>query len=217
MIHRLEDKLYSEQHHQFPVIDFEKNDLLTGLEWLDILHKAIVNKTPLLLQYQSFKARTAGDFVFYPYLLKEYRNRWFLLGMKHKTNELLTLALDRIVDVTPQPEKPFKELPGFHPQEYFKSIVGVTRNAGHRPVRVVFDASHSQAPYIKTKPIHHSQQVLEEGRGFTRFSLELILNYELERELMGFGEGVKVISPASLVTRIKKRIEMMRRQYQNDI
>src|SRR4249919_1413070 len=68
MVNKLEDKVYSEQHQQAPVIDFEKNELLTGIEWLDILYKSIVSKTTLLLTYQSFKARQASDIIFYPYL-----------------------------------------------------------------------------------------------------------------------------------------------------
>src|ERR1700761_2500511 len=42
MVNKLEDKIYSEQHQQPSVIDFEKNDLLTGIQWLDVLHKAII-------------------------------------------------------------------------------------------------------------------------------------------------------------------------------
>lgn len=84
MISKLEDKIYSEQHQQASVIDFEKNEQLTGLEWLDQLYKHIIENTTISISYQSFKARQPGDIVFYPYLLKEYRNRWFLLGMQKK-------------------------------------------------------------------------------------------------------------------------------------
>jgi len=104
MINKLEDKIYSEQHRQAPVIDFEKNELLTGLEWLDQLYKSIIEKSTLNITYQSFKARQAGELIFYPYLLKEYRNRWFVLGMHKKDKQLLTLALDRIQNIEPLPQ-----------------------------------------------------------------------------------------------------------------
>jgi len=87
MVNKLEDKIYSEQYQQPSVIDFEKNDLLTGIEWLDILHKFIINQTTIQITYQSFKARQAAKIIFYPYLLKEYRNRWFILGMKNKAKK----------------------------------------------------------------------------------------------------------------------------------
>ena len=96
MVNKLEDKIYSEKLQRPPVIDFEKNELLTGIEWLDTLYKAIVAECTVQLSYQSFKAREASEIIFYPYLLKEYRNRWFILGMKKQAKEICTFALDRI-------------------------------------------------------------------------------------------------------------------------
>jgi len=96
MVNKLEDKIYSEQQHRPPVIDFEKNELLTGIQWLDVLYKAIVSQTTVQLSYQSFKARQANDVIFYPYLLKEYRNRWFVLGMKKQGKEIITFALEMV-------------------------------------------------------------------------------------------------------------------------
>lgn len=213
MINKLEDKIYSEQHHQSPVIDFEKNELLTGLEWLDLLYKSIIEKTTLVITYQSFKARQAGELVFYPYLLKEYRNRWFLLGMHKKDKQLLTLALDRIQQVEPLQNERFKEQKDFDGQDYFKDIIGVSRNTGVVPAKVVFLADHHQAPYIKTKPLHPSQQILETSKEGVLFRITVIPNLEMERELLGFGEGLKVLTPSSLVKRLKKRTERMFRVY----
>jgi len=119
MVNKLEDKIYSEQNHEAPVIDFEKNELLTGIEWLDKLYKFIIAKQTLLLRYQSFKARQAADIIFYPYLLKEYRNRWFILGMLKTGKEICTFALDRIQAITALPHEPFCLLKSFDPQTYF--------------------------------------------------------------------------------------------------
>jgi predicted DNA-binding transcriptional regulator YafY len=214
MVNKLEDKIYSEQHQQAPVIDFEKNDLLTGIEWLDVLHKAIVNKTTLLLTYQSFKARTANDIIFYPYLLKEYRNRWFVLGMKKQGKEILTLALDRIQQIASLEKEHFTLHKNFEPHTYFAHIIGVTRNAAEKPTTILFWASAYHAPYIKTKPIHASQKIVEEVKGGTHFSIELIPNFELERELIGFGDGIKILSPNNIVRQMKRKIRLMQALYE---
>lgn len=216
MINRLEDKIHSEQHHSAAVIDFEKNELLTGMEWLDILYKAIISQTTVQLGYQSFKARSASDIIFYPYLLKEYRNRWFVLGMRKTGKEIITFALDRIRALTSLPEEPFREQKNFDPHYYFHPIVGVTRNIGEAPVEVLFRANPYHAPYIRTKPIHHSQKVVEDTGNGTCFSIEVIPNFELERELIGFGEGVQVLSPPRLVRSIRKRIRLMNELYRTD-
>ncbi|MGC4100435.1 helix-turn-helix transcriptional regulator [Ferruginibacter sp.] len=214
MVNRLEDKIHSEQYRQAPVIDFEKNELLTGIQWLDILYKAIVNKTTLLLSYQSFKARAANDVVFYPYLLKEYRNRWFILGMKKQGKEIITFALDRIQNINLLDKELFIQHKHFDPHTYFDNIIGVTRNYAESPTTVVFWASQYHAPYIKTKPLHPSQKIVEEVKGGTHFSIEVIPNFEMERELIGFGEGIKVLSPNNIVRQIKRKVRLMHELYE---
>jgi predicted DNA-binding transcriptional regulator YafY len=214
MVNKLEDKIYSEQHQQAPVIDFEKNELLTGIQWLDVLYKAIVNKNTLLLTYQSFKARQASDIIFYPYLLKEYRNRWFVLGMKKQGKEIITFALDRIQHIAPQNKELFIQHKNFDAHTYFSHIIGVTRNYAEKPTTIVFWASSYHAPYIKTKPIHASQKIVEEVRGGTHFSIEVIPNFELERELIGFGEGIKILSPNNIMRQIKRKIRLMKELYE---
>jgi len=213
MINRLEDKIHSEQSHSPSVIDFEKNELLTGIQWLDILYKAIVASTTVRLTYQSFKAHAASDLVFYPYLLKEYRNRWFVLGMIKTGRDIITFALDRIQQIALLPEEVFRRQKDFDPHIYFRPIVGVTRNTGEAPVQVIFWANHYHAPYIRTKPIHHTQKVIDQVPTGVHFSIEVIPNFELERELMGFGEGLKVLSPARLVRSIQKRVRLMHELY----
>jgi predicted DNA-binding transcriptional regulator YafY len=213
MVNKLEDKVYSEQNQQPSVIDFEKNELLTGIEWLDVLYKAIVAETAIQLTYQSFKARNANEIIFYPYLLKEYRNRWFILGMKKQGKEIVTLALDRIQNIAPFINEPFRRHNQFDPQTYFSDIVGVTRNTGDTPTDITFWTNHHQAPYIKTKPIHPSQQIIEERKDGVVFSITVVPNFELERELIGFGEGLKILSPNSLVRRIKRKVSLMNELY----
>lgn len=213
MVNKLEDKIYSEQYQQPSVIDFEKNELLTGIEWLDVIYKAIVSQTTVQLTYQSFKARQANDIIFYPYLLKEYRNRWFILGMKKQGKEIGTFALDRIQNILLLPGEIFRRHKQFDPQTWFSNIVGVTRNAADTPTRITFLADHYQAPYIKTKPIHPSQQIVEVAKEGVTFSIDVIPNFELERELMGFGEGLKILSPNDLVRSIKRKVRLMYETY----
>jgi predicted DNA-binding transcriptional regulator YafY len=215
MVNRLEDKIYSEKFQQASVIDFEKNELLAGIDWLDPLYKAINDSTTLQLSYQSFKARSASDLVLYPYLLKEYRNRWFILGMTKNGKEIITLALDRIKHIKTLANEPFQQNVRFDPHTYFSDIVGVTRNMADHPTVIEFLAFRNQAPYIQTKPIHPSQRVVEQRKEGTIFSISVIPNFELDREFIGFGEGLKIISPSSYARRIRKKIQLMYDLYQD--
>lgn len=216
MVQRLENKIYSAKTKQEPVIDFEKNDNLKGLEHIERLYQAIINKEVVELCYKSFKARSAGDFLFHPYYLKEYRNRWFVLGVKKKGAPVLTLALDRIVTIKESTAK-YVNTKDFNPHAFFEHVIGVTVSQNSPPEKVVFFADNETAPYILTKPWHHSQQIVETTSAGTTFSIMVQMNFELEREILGFGDRIKIISPERLKRRIKEQFENALDLYQYEL
>ncbi len=187
--------------------------MLSGIQWLDILYKHIVARTTIQLTYQSFKAKQASDIIFYPYLLKEYRNRWFILGMTKKGKIICTYALDRIQNIVALNNEVFLEHKTFDPHTYFNDIIGVTRNTADTPTHIEFLADNLQAPYIKTKPIHASQKIIEGRNDGIVFSIDVIPNFELERELIGYGEGLKILSPNSFMRRIRRKVRLMYEVY----
>lgn len=215
MVQRLENKIYSAKTNQEPVIDFEKNDNLKGLEYIEPLYQAIIEKRALDIEYQSFKARSSNSFQFHPYYLKEYRNRWFVIGVKNRVNGILNLALDRILGVAPSTIKylPRKD---FNLATHLNDVIGVTANPNEKPQTVLLLADRETAPYIITKPIHHSQAIVETSSTGTLFSLNVQLNFELEREILGFGDRIKVIAPAVLKRRIKQVLTHALDQYHNE-
>lgn len=212
MVTRLEDKLYKQQNKGKSYIDFEKNDLLKGLKHIDPLHKCVINKKTIEVIYQSFKAKQAQTIVFYPYLLKEYRNRWFLLGANRKGKAIMILALDRIESFKELGEK--YHIAEFELNSYFNDVIGVSKMPSQKPQMIVMKIVKEHAPYILTKPLHPSQKVLKEEEDGTIFSIEVIWNFELEREILGFGEQLKVLSPRRLSGKIQARMKNTLARYQ---
>ncbi|MEO1052395.1 MAG: WYL domain-containing protein [Bacteroidota bacterium] len=205
MVQKLEDHVYSQKTNQRPVIDFEKNEDLKGLEFLDELYQSIIRKRAIQLTYQSFKARQPDTFNFHPYLLKEYRNRWFVLGIKKKKTPLLNLALDRIVDIE-KSEVFYIENKEFDAKEHFKDAIGVSVSPTLPAEKVLLYITRKHAPYVLTKPFHPSQELVEKDNYGITISLELQHNFELEKEILGLGDGVKVIGPERLKRSIKERL-----------
>ncbi len=205
MVTRLEDKLYKQQHKGKSYIDFEKNELLKGLAHIDLLHKAIINKKTLEITYQSFKARAPQAIIFYPYLLKEYRNRWFLLGTNRKGSNTMILALDRIESFKEEDSIKYQK-PAFDVNTFFNDVIGVSKMLNQKSYLVVMKIVREHAPYIMTKPIHPSQQILSEEPDGIIFSINVIWNFELEREIFGFGEHLKILSPRRLASKIQSRM-----------
>lgn len=207
MVTKLEDKIYVQKTKSSPVVDFEKNENLKGLEFIEGIRKAIVSKTTLSVTYQSFKARQPGTFHFSPYLLKEYRNRWFVLGQSHQRNApLLTLALDRLQFLEEDKNEVFTENEKIDLTTYYSDTIGVTKTPGQPDCEVVFRMKHDYAPYLITKPLHATQKVLSEDSLGKVFSIRVILNFELERELLGFGSGIQILGPRILRKRILEQL-----------
>jgi len=67
---------------------------------------------------------------------------------------------------------------------------------------------------IVTKPLHVSQTVLKDADGQLIIQIEVVLNFELEREILGFGEKIKVLAPRQLVKRVSERLNWAGLQYQ---
>jgi predicted DNA-binding transcriptional regulator YafY len=215
MVSKLEDKIYAQKTQGHAVIDFEKNDNLKGLEWIEVIRKAIVARKTICIRYQSFKAREASTFCFSAYLLKEYRNRWFVLGKSHgRHSPVQNLALDRIQSVEETGEEEYRPNTTINLETYYSDVIGVTKSPGQRDVEVVFWIDNDNAPYIITKPIHHTQKLLKEEADGKIFSIRVIPNFELERELLGFGAKIKVLGPRILVRQIKEQLRKTMSYYE---
>ena len=205
MVQKLEDHVHTQKTQEKPLIDFEKNENLKGLKFLDVLYQFILNKQAIEITYQSFKARQENTFTYYPYLLKEFRNRWFIIGKRRKNEGLMNLALDRIIAIE-KSEKPFVYDPEFNSETYYKDAIGVSVSPQLETEHVLLYINHKQAPYVLTKPFHHSQKEVGRDNYGVTISLDVQLNFELEKEILGLGEGIKVIAPERLKRQIKERL-----------
>ena len=205
IIQRLEDKVYTEKTDRAAIIHLEKNEKLKGLEHLDTLYQAILKQMVLRLTYKSFKARDASIITLHPFILKEYNNRWFIVGKPSGDRPVITLALDRIVSIDYDTSIPYTD-EEFDGDAYYKDIVGVSI-ANSRPVRVQFWVDRYNAPYVLTKPFHSSQRFIKYTEdGGSIFNIYVQINFELERLFLGFGDSIEIIKPERLRNRIEDKL-----------
>lgn len=203
VIQRLEDKIYTEKTHQPSIIHLDKNEHLKGLEHLDTLYQAILKKIVLKVTYRSFTARSSSVLPFHAFILKEFNNRWFVIGRKEGEERILTLALDRIISITYDLSIPYEQK-DFDAATYYRNTYGVTVMTDKQLACVELKIDRANAPYVLTKPFHHSQKLLERLEdGSIRISIEVHLNYELERLILGFGKSIEVLQPGTLRRRIR--------------
>lgn len=210
---RMQDKIRSNESNR-QVVFIETNARLKGLEFLSSLYDFIIKKQAIEVIYQSFKARRPTCIFISPYLLKEYRNRWFLIGFNHKKRSVQTIALDRIFKVVRSSRTPYQENEFFEPEKYLGEIVGVTREISSQPQLITIRVDADQAPYLITKPLHESQQLLrQDSDGSIVITLTVIPNHELERAILGYGCHIEVISPIEIRRNIAHHVRKASKYY----
>ena len=94
-------------------------------------------------------------------------------------------------------------------------MLGVTKHAGLKKSKIRFTAFREQADYILTKPLHSSQKQVCPRRtdGSMDFEIEVVINYELIKRLLSFGDAIKVLSPDFLIKELVNIYENCLRLY----
>lgn len=193
------------------VIAFDTNEDVVGLEFLSPLFEAIVSKQPQRIRYQPY-GKDAYESIVHPYFIKQYNNRWFLLGYtQNGTFEGLTnMAFDRIKSIRPAGVS-FVENKDYDMEEYFEDVIGVTRNQDDKIQTVLLRVDSKRMPYIITKPLHSSQRNHRAKDGI--IELKLVPNKELYQLLLSFGPDVEVLEPAEVRQKMAEFAEKMVEKY----
>lgn len=216
LVHQFEglvDKLgmvVDQDHQRETIMSFETAPYQKGIEHLNTLVHAILDKQPLRLTYQKFNAEP-DIHTFHPYFLKEYKNRWYVRGYSETIHFYPTLGLDRIEKIEPA-SVTFKENKKPNPDAYFNHTIGITLGKGD-PQEVRLHFTPLQANYIKTQYLHHTQETVQDDKDGLLITLQLIPNYELLQVLLSFGPEVEVLKPLKLREQMIEMIGKMVRKY----
>lgn len=206
------------------IISFSNNPYLKNSNLLGTLFDYISNEVVIRLSYHTFSDATIRSIDFHPYLLKQYNDRWFLLGSADSTKHILNFALDRIDYVEPLKDKKYERSP-YDLSQLFENIIGVTYYEDQPIEHLLCWVSDISKDYVITKPIHKSILFIqgeEEQKLRSKypqlssgcfFSIDCIRNYELIRELSSFGKELLVLSGGDVQEAIKNNINEMIERY----
>jgi predicted DNA-binding transcriptional regulator YafY len=211
IISKLDNRIETNSNNT--VIEFENNNLLQGLEYIKPIFEAITSKSALKISYQSFNSKMQSDIIFSPYLLKEYRNRWFVFGKNSEYNTISVLGLDRIKKNGNSIEL-YDDTLNFNSEKYFLNLIGVSIPKEAEVQTIEIKVKAELVPYIITKPIHKNQEVVKKyANGDVLIRVNLILNYELKSLILSYGSGMIVKKPLLIKEEILKEIEIIRNNY----
>jgi predicted DNA-binding transcriptional regulator YafY len=192
-------------------IHFEKRRP-KGTENLYGLLHAIKNRFQIKFFYQKFGNELGEIRIGEPYALKEFKNRWYVIVKDHKDERIKTYALDRLteLDIT---NKTFNYPKGYDILASFKYCFGIIGADDRQKEEVILSFERHQGKYIKSLPLHESQQVLKDNEDELQVKLELCITFDFIMELLSYGESVKVLKPKSLIKEIKTAYQNALKQY----
>lgn len=166
--------------------------------------EAIKSERAIRFTYHPFsRSRPTKGIVLEPYLLKLFRQRWYVAGRNVGEGKLKTYALDRITEPELTGDN-FTMPPDFDPNEYFRYSFGIVVDSSE-PRRVILRTDSRQAKYLRALPLHPSQQEMIHD-DFSIFTYNLLLTPDFLRELMSLGPDVTVLAPPELRTMLAARL-----------
>ena len=177
---------------------------------LPILLEALKEQRLVSFDYKPFwKEASTHYFNFQPHALKMFERRWYLIGRYHKTHR--TFALDRMIQVELQ-EETFRRDPRFDSGKMFSGAYGIiVEDIPVESIRLKVDSY--QANFLRSLPLHPSQQELKRTDDYSIFSLRVRPTFDFKQKILSFGSTVEVLKPESLREEMKADITAMLKRY----
>lgn len=194
------------------MIGFEQNPYLRGLNLLPDIIDAATSHQAVRITYRNYKnCNEEYTVVVHPWYIKQYNNRWFLMAYDAEADRISNYALDRIQNFNVEEDVayiPNKEVDFEH---YFDDVFGVTIPPSDvEKIRVLLQFSKKQYPYIVSKPLHHSQEIVDADNRI--LAVEVRPTYEFTQLILSFGFDVQVLEPEPFKQEI---LANLRRNLQN--
>lgn len=185
-------------------LQLERNEQFAGAEWLPLLWEALRSQRVISFDYAAYTGSASPTLLrtIEPGLLFEYRNRWYLDGWDTGKDANRTFGLDRMTHLRLTDQPVSTDRTAIY-KNLRRHVIGVTAPDGAEPERVVLRFNALQSSYVRSLPLHASQRELPKTGEFELF---VVLNPELEKELLSFGEAVEVLEPKPLREQMAARV-----------
>jgi predicted DNA-binding transcriptional regulator YafY len=196
-----------------PFVHLEKRKP-QGTENLYGLLHAIKNNFQIMFDYQKFWEEESHQRLVEPYALKEFKSRWYIIAKDNKDTTVKSFALDRLTHLEISNRK-FDFPKNYNIEENYRYCFGIISPNDEEPQDIILSFDPYQGKYIKTLPLHETQQVIIDNENELQVKLKLCVTHDLLMELLSFSDNVKVLQPKSLAEEIRLAHQKAFKQYAN--
>ncbi len=202
-------KILATYKEEFPDSDTKRKIILSdyvegakGYENFNTLFKACKNQYPISFSHYSYNNREFKAIIVHPILLKEFENRWYLVGYSESHQSIRTFGLDRMYEPVLLKKK-YINCDAKEIESYCNDIYGVYPIENQPKQKVTFLTSFNITNYFEAYPIHFSQKAKKNECGSCNFTIDLVPSMELIRLFRSYGNNLKVINPQWLSEQTK--------------
>ena len=188
-------------------------EIPSGQEYLYDIIEAMKHSQIINMTYQSYWRVKSNNFNVEPYCVKLFKQRWYLVARSIYNNKVMIYSLDRILTLDILADDKFKMPDSFNPTEYFSEYYGVIIDEKQIAEEVKLKVSAAQANYLRSLPMHHSQQEIERTSEFSIFQIVVKPTNDFLQEILKNGEDIEVLEPLWLRNKMVNKIKGMWNKY----
>lgn len=184
----------------------------SGQDFLTTVMEAMKKNRLLEITYKGFWSESEHTFPVAPYCVKLFRQRWYLVGNSVYEDKIRIYSLDRVQEAQLSDET-FKYPKKFNPENYFKGCFGIIRDEDCAIETVKIKVSADQANYLRSLPLHTSQEEVERNDDYSIFTLQVRPSFDFQQELLWNGDALEVLEPLWLRKEIAEMVKRMWNHY----
>jgi predicted DNA-binding transcriptional regulator YafY len=173
----------------------------SGSELMPYLLNAIRNSHTVEFDYTLVRhGNTVSRKSVEPYFLKESKHRWYLIGKDD--GQIKVFGLDRITNLSIGEGVEFLKDGGISPHEMFRDSFGIWNDPNMPIEDIILSYSPLDGRFLKTLPLHHSQEILTDNEKEFRIKVRLRITNDFVMELLSRSGSLTVIEPVALRERV---------------
>ena len=192
----------SSNKQKLAYISFDDSRDFKGIEYLKPILLAIQNNQQIRFTHYNFQKETHKTHVIFPLILKEYANRWYVVGVINQT-DIRVYGIDRISNLKMDEVSTLNRDDFENQLSKFQHTIGVSYGEGE-PEKIVCHVDEILVKYLRSLPLHHSQEI-SPTREPGKYRIEYVLypNREFKYQVLSFATKLDIIEPLHLKEEIK--------------
>jgi predicted DNA-binding transcriptional regulator YafY len=187
-------------------------DIPSGHMHLTEVMEAMTENLEVVMEYHKYTSDESEPLTIWPYAVKEFAKRWYIIAYCKEREGLRVYGLDRVKNMKVTGKK-FKMKNGFDVDELFATSFGIYLPGGKGQI-ITFRCSEREAKFLRDLPLHSSQEEVRKDGDSVIFSIFVCPDKNLIMEICKHGSRIEILSPAEVRNAVKEELAKALAQYE---